>query len=191
MKIKIWILINLLGALASFVKSDSLPLPSSEYSGVREIRSEQGLYSQSVYYAMGKERVETRLDNMALIMIQRPDKQLAWQLMPHLKMYRAMSLKLGKEMTGTPPDDFSIELVGEEMVEGLPCRKYKLLMKDKSAGGFIWFTAQNIPLKMDFISREGTRKTRYSMTLKNLQMGKQASDLFEIPASYKPLPVYN
>ncbi len=61
-------------------------------------------------------------------------------------------------------------------------------MKDKSAGGFIWLSPENIPVKMDFLSKEGKEKQRITMTLKNLKVEPQDAALFELPASYQPMP---
>lgn len=61
---------------------------------------------------------------------------------------------------------------------------YKMIMKDGSAGGFIWITQQGIAIKMDMLSKSGRDKTRITMTLKNLQIGSQDPQLFELPAGY-------
>ena len=45
----------------------------------------------------------------------------------------------------------SIEAIGPESVEGVDTTKFKLVMKDGSAGGFMWFTTNGIPMKMDLL----------------------------------------
>jgi hypothetical protein len=65
---------------------------------------------------------------------------------------------------------------------------YKILMKDKSAGGFIWLSPENIPVKMDFLSKEGKKNTRITMSLRNLKIEPQEAALFELPPGYQPMP---
>lgn len=57
-----------------------------------------------------------------------------------------------------------------------------------SAGGFIWITAQGIPVKMDLLSKSGGSKSRITMTLRNINIGIQDAQLFEVPADYSAIP---
>jgi hypothetical protein len=84
----------------------------------------------------------------------------------------------------------TIEQVGAESVEGHDATKYKMLMKDGSGGGFIWITQDGIPVKMDFLARNGRDKTRMTVTLTNLTIGAQDPALFEPPADYKAMPSF-
>jgi hypothetical protein len=80
--------------------------------------------------------------------------------------------------------------VGKETLDGHATTKYKLLMKDGSAGGFIWITGEGIPVKMDMLSKSGGEKTRVTMTLSNLKVGAQDPQLFEVPADYSAMPSF-
>ncbi len=48
--------------------------------------------------------------------------------------------------------------------------KDKLVMKDGSAGGFMWFTKDGILMKTDTVMKSGRDKSRMTVTLKNLKM---------------------
>jgi hypothetical protein len=110
-------------------------------------------------------------------------------LMPAQRMYTELDLSQAKEQAASgPPDDVTIEKIGDETVEGHSATKYKMLMRDKSAGGFMWFTDDGIPVKMDMLAREGKEKSRITMTLRNLKTGKQDASLFELPAGYSKMP---
>ena len=148
----------------------------------------EGNFTQTVHHSHGKERSEMQMEGMSMISIIRPDKNVAWQLMPMQKMYMEMDMTSAKKMSGKAPDDVTIEKVGSDMLDGINTTKYKLLMKDKSAGGFIWLSPENIPVKMDFLSKEGKEKQRITMTLKNLKVEPQEAALFELPAGYQPMP---
>ncbi len=129
-----------------------------------------------------------QMQGMSMATISRPDKKVAWQLMPMQKMYMEVDLKNANKMSGNAPDDVTIEKVGSEVLDGITTTKYKLVMKDKSAGGFIWLSPENIPLKMDLLSKEGNNKNRVTMSLKNLKVEPQDAALFELPQGYQPMP---
>ena len=168
--------------------AETIPAPDTEYSGIRQVITAEGSFTQTVYHSHGKERNEMQMEGMSMATILRPDKKVAWQLMPMQKMYMEIDLKSANKMSGNAPDDVTIDKVGSETVDGINTTKYKILMKDKSAGGFIWLSPEHIPVKMDFLSKEGNAKNRITMTLKNLKVEPQEAALFELPAGYQPMP---
>lgn len=168
--------------------ANTIPAPDTEYSGVRQVVMAEGSFTQTVHHSHGKERSEMQMEGMSMISIIRPDKKLAWQLMPMQKMYMEMDFASANKMSGKAPDDVTIEKIGSDMLDGMSTTKYKILMKDKSAGGFIWLSPENIPVKMDFLSKEGKDKNRITMTLKHLKVEPQEAALFELPAGYQPMP---
>lgn len=177
-----------LALCATAAHATSLPVPNTEYSAIRQIEMAQGSFVQTIYHSFGKERAETTMQDMSMVFIQRPDKNIAWQIMPMNNMYMEIGLKKAGEMSGKIPDDATIEKVGSETVDGRATTKYKMLMKDKSAGGFIWLTEENIALKMDFVSKNGKKNDRVKMTLKQLKVEPQDAQLFELPAGYSKMP---
>ena len=181
------ITIGLFHAQTSF--ADTIPVPDIEYSALKEIVSAEGTFVQTVHHSHGKERSEMQMQGMSMALIYRPDKKIAWQLMPMQKMYMEVDLSSANKMTGnTTPDDVTIEKVGNETLDGINTTKYKLVLKDKSAGGFIWLSPENITLKMDFISKEGKEKNRITMTMKDIKIEPQDAALFELPKGYQPMP---
>lgn len=184
------LLLPLIGSLLLMQQSnaDTIPVPDTEYSGIRQVVMAEGSFTQTVHHSHGKERNEMQMEGMSMVSIIRPDKKLAWQLMPMQKMYMEMDFSSANKMTGKAPDDVTIEKIGSETLEGMNTTKYKILLKDKSAGGFIWLSPENIPVKMDFLSKEGKDKNRITMTLKSLKIEPQEAALFELPADYQPMP---
>jgi hypothetical protein len=174
---------------AGEVRAAALPVPTVEYSADRVVETAAGTMEGKVYSALGKERSETNAGGMQSVMILRRDKQLGWMLMPAQKMYQQLDFAKAQHQAGAAPaDQVEITAAGSESVEGHDSTKYKLRMKDGSAGGFIWISAQGIPVKMDMLSKSDGEKTRITMTLKNLQIGPQDPQLFELPADYSPMP---
>ena len=129
------------------------------------------------------------MSGMQSVMILRRDKQVGWMLMPAQKMYMTMDFAKAQQQSGAAPDNqVEITEVGTETVEGLSSKKYKMLMKDGSAGGFIWITEHGIPVKMDMLSKSGGEKSRMTVTLKNLKIGSQDAQMFELPSGYTAMP---
>ncbi len=187
---------KLLGLLLSLCSvftlyAETLPVASAEYSADRTISSEMGEMEQKVFHSLGKERIEMQMEGMQTVMISRPDLGKFWNLMPMLEIYMEIDADKAGSMTGQAPDDMTIEKMGPDTVNGIATTKYKMLMKDKSAGGFIWLTAEHIPLQMDFISKEGGEKSRVKMSMSNLKLGKQDAALFELPEGLNPMPNMN
>lgn len=175
-------------ALASTVQAATLPVPSVEYSADRVIESEAGTFAGKVHSAKDKERTEMSMKGMSSVTILRRDKKVGWMLMPSHRMYSQMDLGKAAQQSGGVPDDVSIENVGTETIEGHATTKYKLLMNDGSAGGFIWVTTEGIAIKMDMLSKERGKKSRITVTLTNLQIGPQDAALFEVPSGYSAMP---
>lgn len=176
-------------AFAAGAHADTLPVPTVEYSADRIVESEAGTFDGKVYYAKDKERLETNMQGMQSVMILRRDQQLGWMLMPAQRMYQKLDLARAQQQSGSQSaDTVTIEQVGADSIEGHEATKYKMLMKDGSAGGFIWITQEGIPVKMDMLSKSGGEKSRFTMTLKNLKIGSQDPQLFELPAGYNAMP---
>ena len=168
-----------------------LPTPTVEYSADRVMETAVGTIEGKVYSSKGKERMETSMKGMTSVMILRTDKKESYMLMPAQKMYQQMDFAKAREtVSGTPGEDVTITEEGRETVEGLETTKYKLITADKKYGGFMWFTDQGIAVKMDLLSREDGKKSRITMTLKNLEVADQDDALFEVPAGYNKMPSF-
>lgn len=166
-----------------------LPVPTVGYCADRTMETSSGTFTGRACASDGRERTETEMKGMTSVMIVRPDLKVGWMLMPAQKMYQEIDLAKARQQTGSAaPDNVSITEVGPETIEGVATTKYKLLMKDGTAGGFMWFTAEGIAMKMDLLQKSGGKSERMTITLKNLQTGPQDPATFEVPAGYSKLP---
>jgi uncharacterized protein DUF4412 len=178
-------------AFAASAHGAGLPVPTVEYSADRVMETDAGTFEGKVYAAKDKERSETSMRGMTSVMILRRDRQLGYMLMPAQKMYQQMDFaKAQQQSGGQAADQVDITEVGTETIEGQSTTKYKLIMKDGSAGGFMWFTKDGILMKMDTVVKNGRDKSRMTITLKNLQVGAQDASLFEVPAGYAAMPSF-
>ncbi len=189
--------VSLLGCLAlclsgciSPVDAATLPIPTVEYSADRTIETSQGTFEGKIYATKDKERTETTMQGMQSVMILRRDQQLGWMIMPAQRMYQKLDYKQAQQRSGSQPNDVEITEVGNDTVEGVAATKYKMIMKDGSAGGFLWITADGITVKMDMLSKDGRDKNRTTVTLRNLVIGPQDAALFDPPAGYQAMPSF-
>ena len=178
-------------AFATTAQGAGLPAPTVEYSADRVMETEAGTFEGKVYAAKDKERSETSMQGMTSVMILRRDKQLGYMLMPAQKMYSQMDFQKAQQQSGAQPaDQVEITEVGSDTIDGQATTKYKLIMKDGSAGGFMWFTKDGIMMKMDTVVKNGRNKSRMTITLKNVKIGAQDASLFEVPAGYNAMPSF-
>ena len=181
-------------AFAGPAGAADLPMPTVEYSADRVVETEAGTFGGKVYFTKDKERLETSLQGMQgmqSVMILRRDQQTGWMLMPAQRMYQKLDLRRAQQQASSQSaDQMTIDEVGPDTVEGHAATKYKMLLKDGSGGGFIWVTQDGVPVKMDFLGKNGRDKTRMTVTLTNLTIGAQDPALFEVPADYKAMPSF-
>jgi outer membrane lipoprotein-sorting protein len=174
--------------------------PQAEYSADRVMQTESATFEQHVYYTPTKERTEMQASGknseQMPIQILRKDTKVMWQLMPSQKMYMEYSLDrpAPNTMKKDPADmtkwDFDETVVGEEVMEGVNVTKYKTIATSadgKKFGGFSWRTKEGIQVKLDLLYKEGEEKHRMTTELRNLKIGPQDPQLFEVPPGYTKL----
>jgi len=167
--------------------------PKVEYSADSVMQTEDTTTEQRVYVTPTKERRETLVGSgdaaEGSVQIFRRDNKVMWLLMPSEKMY--MEHSMGK---GNAKDvsqwDFEETVMGEEILNGVKVTKYKTIATStdgKKYGGFSWRTKEGISIKTDLLYKEGNEKRRMMTELKNVKVGKQDPQLFEIPKGYTKL----
>lgn len=155
------------------------------YRADQVMETEDGTVEQRVFVAPGKQRTEMGES----IMIARLDKGVQWVLMPDERMY--MEQRLDVAAAGSDGWEQETTVVGPDTVGGLPTTKFKTIARRKGSqdkfGGFSWETAEGVVVKMDLLSVEEGKKERFKLELKNLEVGPQAPELFELPSGYQKM----
>jgi outer membrane lipoprotein-sorting protein len=178
-----------LALAATAVQAAAPPALTVEYAADRRIETADATLEGSVFAAPGRERTELRMGAISTVLILRTDRRIGWMLMPAQKMYNELNFAQAAQQSGAVPDDqVELEEVGEEAVSGLQTTKYKFVTRDKGAGGYLWYSAEGIPVKMDVVSKSGRDKSRMTVTLENIRIGSQDPALFEVPSGYSALP---
>lgn len=180
----------LLALFATVASAVTLEAPTADYTADRIIESAQGNMKQKIYASGLKERMEMNMSGMQIVSILRRDKEVMWTLMPAQGMYMELDLKQALEQQPASGPEIGVEIteMGSETVDGIATTKYKMTASDQSAGGFLWLTRENIPLKMDMLANHGGDKHHIVVRLENLKVGKQDAALFEIPAGLSKMP---
>ena len=167
-----------------------LSRPQVEYSADSTVQTEDMTLEEKVYYTPAKERREMHGaaagGQADMAQIFRHDSKVMWQLMPSEKMY--MEHPIGKSKTSDVSQwDFEETVMGEETLNGVKVTKYKTIATStdgKKYGGFSWRTKEGIAIKTDLLYKEGNEKKRMVTELKNLKIGKQDPQLFEVPKDF-------
>jgi len=111
-----------------------------------------------------------------MVTIVRPDKQAIFVVYPGLAAY-------AETPVGTA--DIQMTAVGDEIIDGHPCRKKRLSIssKDGKQEGFVWQATdlKDFPIKIEMSAADGATVTTYT----GLKFEKPDVKLFEPPPAYE------
>ena len=130
---------------------------------------------------VGADKMRTEIEGS--IMIARLDKNVSWIIMPSEKMY--MEQAIDSKMLPKTPKDASGELervsLGKDTVDGKSCEKSKVTYASGTSREtmYQWVTDSGFPIKMEAV--DGS----WSVEYKNVSIGHQSDDLFEVPSGYQ------
>ncbi|MBN2282661.1 MAG: hypothetical protein JXO48_02110 [Deltaproteobacteria bacterium] len=117
--------------------------------------------------------------------IVRTDQGTSWLVMPGQRMYMEMKPDPSQRIPGERMEgEVSRKLIGTEVIDGHPTEKYEVTYRDDGEEHrmFQWMaTDLNFPVKT--ASGDGS----WSMEFRNIKMGSQPEDLFEVPAGYRKM----
>ncbi|MCE5334334.1 MAG: DUF4412 domain-containing protein [Desulfobacteraceae bacterium] len=136
--------------------------------------------SGKIYVKGDKVRQETSEEGETQIMIIRPDKKLTWMITPEEKSYMEMPYQ-SEDKTfeeWTAEKEKTAKLLGEEVVSGLPCKKYESIEDGEKT--LFWISKQySFPIKVE--------DSEVTMEYRNIKPGPLADSLFELPAGYEKM----
>ena len=133
-----------------------------------------------------KSRYEMNRGGRTMIMINRPDKHVAWSLMPQSKQY--MEVPITEEEMEGQPENWSRDLkkegkfIGKESANGVECNKYEL---NRENGEVTYWISRKDDIPVRILSE------KMEVNYKNIRTGNIPDNLFEIPTGYKKLNIPN
>jgi hypothetical protein len=183
----------LVGMLALTRMAAAGPGINAEYSADQIIETEDGITTMKVYSTPTAERREMKDGADTAIMITRYDQKVVWNLIPDERIYMTMPMGGADDKSrDTDITNYRVEgtPMGEETLNGVTVNKAKILMTDPDGsrlGGFSWTTSDGIIVKLDAISVDKGGKDRMKLEMRNLQVGPQPKELFELPSGYEQM----
>ena len=128
-----------------------------------------------------------RYEMAEAVTIMRLDTKISYMLMPSQQMYMQQTIDSAAIAKVGAVGQGELERVsmGKESVEGQDAEKFLVTYSDPNGTMKIlqWMNAQGIPVKV--ASEDGA----WTVFYKNINMGPQPAELFEVPAGYKPMGI--
>ena len=174
------------GALTLFFAAITLCLATVAWAvefSADVVTTAQGRTMTSKMFVKGnKSRMEAQ--GQSGYTIVRGDKETVWLVNPGQKSYMEMKLDPSRKprVDEKVQGEISRKLIGSETIDAHPAQKYEVTYtaRGKTTKMYQWMATDiKFPVKMAAV--DGSWITEY----KNIKMGRQADDLFEVPGGYK------
>lgn len=157
-----------------------------EFSADTVMTTKESKMTGKMYFKADRIRMDMNVKKGNMSTITRMDKKVIWNIMPAQKMYMEMPFnqqdkpKVEEKMEG----EIERKQVGSENIDGHPTKKYLITYKSgKGKEQMHQWLATDINFPVKTASIDGTWTQEY----KNIKIGSQANDLFEVPAGYKKM----
>lgn len=160
---------------------------TQEFSADQILFGPGGEQEGKIYFKKDRWRVELTQPQTQKIMVQifRMDKKVAWMLIPEDKVY--MESPLFPDTTPWAekiPGEVERKSLGEETIQGHPAEKFqvKVFNGERAQELYLWISKElKVPIKT------ATLDGQYGTELRNIQMGPQPDELFELPSDFKKI----
>jgi hypothetical protein len=146
-------------------------------------------YVGGMWHMPGKQRHEQDLPGLKPIFILRSDSTVGDVVLPQL--HTVVEFAFPKELSLLGDPSLQRKPVGQESVNGIATTKYAVEENSPAgrATGSLWLSSDGIPMKCDgeFVAKNGKSSTIH-WELRDVTIGKQDAELFEVPHGYAKLP---
>jgi hypothetical protein len=170
-----WLLIGSVGAWAE----------GPEFSADQFLNGPAGPEQTRLYCKVDRWRLDFTREGREIIHISRGDKKITWMLIPKDMVY--VELPLFSETipwADKMPGEVERRSLGEEAINDHPCLKYQVkLSNGESTQEFILWISKELKVPVKTASPDG----KFGTELKNIQIGPQPDQLFELPAGFKQI----
>lgn len=159
-----------------------------EYAADQIMQTREGTQTGRVFVSPAKYRMEISHEGQRQVIVTRLDRRIVWVLMPEERIYLEMPVPERPEdaLSGRDPvEKVERQLLGSETVSGHPTKKYKITVAGKGGTyvGYQWLAQDLRELPIRWEDEQGTVRVE----LRNIRLGRQPADLFEIPAGFQRL----
>lgn len=161
----------------------SSPSYAQEFSAEQWVITEATEEVGTLFHRPDRWRLEVQREQRTDISIFRLDKKVVWILLPKEKNY--METTLTEEDLPLPAriaGEIDRAVVGQEKVEGFICDKLVVrYSKGDGVGEMVFWVSPQLGVPL----RSEAPDLGWKAELKNIKLGTQPDELFEIPAGYE------
>lgn len=185
---RIAMLLLLTVGFAAAAGATTLPWPTdaAAYSADSTIQTGELRITGRVWHDHGRERREMAVQGVNQVVIMRPDRNLAYMVMP--QMNSGFEMDFGAAGLPSPEQMMNgLQPVaeGHETVEGMDTTRYRVTgnaSDGSTVDGRVWVTEDGIVVRFEGTARFQNQTRTVRMTLQNIVRGAQDAALFEPPA---------
>lgn len=163
---------------------------SPEFSADMIVTDAKGNVTTGKIYMKGYEKVrqEVKSGDDVSVTILRLDKKVSWTLMPE-KQYMEVAFNFDPNQLN-PDFEYEVKTIGNETVNGYSCQVVEYVYKDKKLGSLVQWIADDLGFAVKTQTKNARGKVESTVEYKNIAVGLQPDNLFEIPAGYKKFSLF-
>jgi len=181
---RIWVISLIVGimVLVSWISSLAQG-PGEEFSADQILSGPAGEQKGRIYCQKDRWRVDLSHEGRPMIQVFRLDKKVVWMLIPEDKVYMEMPLFPDQVPWAEKiPGEVGRKSLGEEAIHGHPANKYQVkVWNGETASEFYLWVSKKLQVPVKTATLDG----RFGSELRNIKVGPQSIDLFEIPSDFK------
>jgi len=178
----------------AFDLNEMLSMNSEPYSGTQSVAigdNDKPVFTAQTYHEGHKIRMDLGEGEENMSVVVDMTEGDSTMLMHELSMYKTIRGKsLKKFQTNWGMEYTNQQELGRETVNGVSTTKYSADHVDpdgRNGSGTYWVTDGGILVRSEMEVKRRRKTERTTTNLTNIQMGDQPDELFEIPATYKPI----
>ena len=175
--------------IAAPLPAETLGDPRVGFTAERVLVFDGRSYIGRMWNNPGEQRHEQALPSLDPVFILRAGSSIADVLLTRL--HTAVEFDLPKVLTVLGQPNLLGKAVGQDNVNGITTTKYEVdkVIPEGRLTGALWLSRDGIPMRCEgsYTNRKGKISTVH-WELRNVHIGVQNADLFEVPPGYTKLP---
>ena len=165
---------------------DDLVLPSVDFTATAVHEAGPIRTSETIYYANGKLRID-RGKGFSSTILDLTTQTECLLMVNHTYLVRPMDDELFRRYIARTVDASGSRKLGTERIEGLKTTKYSFGDDGElDAAGSYWLTSTGVMVRREYHDGVFGQDTHHLEFMTHITFGKQPTELFQIPAGYKP-----
>lgn len=166
-------------------------LDEVSWEATRIVRVDGRQIETRVHHAKLKERISAVVKGVELDLVLRYDRKVAWQMTPMF----ALAAETDISAMDSPANIrvLSRQRIGRETLGGVAVTRWKILYDTRGGArreGEYWQNAAGVHVKSRFTVTDPGGKARHiELELRDLTVGPQPPEVFEVPEGYQVMPL--